>query len=129
MGVERKVLFRRRVCHSAAVTMVLAEIRRPRYHRLCPFVSTIGWVIVAWQCAEIWTITVLSMLKYTFVTLTFFPFALRRKVPGRTSLISISPEELARSVQPERHVSPVFWCPCGGSDDFAGDGAVLSSWI
>ena len=50
-------------------------------------------------------------------------------MPGRTSLICIPPEELARSVHPERHVCPVFKCPCGGSDDLAGDGAVLSSWI
>jgi len=110
--------------------MVLAEFLRLRCDRLCTFVSTIGWVIVAWQCAEIWTITVLSLLKYMFVTLTFLPFALMRKVPGRTSLICIPPEELAKSVHPEKHVCPVFWCPCGGAnDDFAVDGAVLSSWI
>jgi len=123
------MLCRQRVYHTTAVTMVLAEIRRPRHHRPCPFVSTIGWVIVAWQCAEIWTITVLSLLKYTFVTLTFWPFALKRKVPGRTSLICIPLEELARRVHPERHVCPVFKCPCGGSDNLAGDRAVLSSWI
>jgi len=44
---------------SFAVNMVLAELRRARFLRPGLFASTMGWVIVAWQCAEIWTITVL----------------------------------------------------------------------
>jgi len=88
--------------------MVLADI--PQFGCICPapFLSSIGWVIDAWQCSEIWIITELSTLKYTFVTLTFLSFALMRKVPGRTSLICIPPEGLVRSVHPERHVCPVL---------------------
>jgi len=122
------VSFCRRVCHSAAVIIDLAECRRLRCVRPCTFVSNSGWVIVAWQCAEIWTITLLSLLKYTFVTLTFFPFALMRRVPGRTSRMGIPPEGLAKSVQPDRHV-PVCRSPCGGVEGFVVCGAVWSDWI
>ena len=46
-------------------------------------------------------------------------------MPGRTSLICIPPELLARSVQPEIHVCPVVGCPGGGSLFLVGDGAAL----
>ena len=114
---------------SFAVNMVLAELRRARFLRPGLFASTMGWVIVAWQCAEIWTITVLSLLKYTFVTITSLPLALRRRVPGRTSLICIPPERLAKSEHPERHVCPVFGCPDGSSKFLTGGRAVFSRWI
>ena len=45
--------------------------------------------MVVWQFSEIWTITAFSRLKYTFVTITSLPLALRRRMPGRISLISI----------------------------------------
>jgi len=106
---------------------------------ICP-IGHIGWAQVniatailgcwgrtrPWQCAEIWTMTVHSLLKYTFVTITSFPFALRRRVPGRTSLICIPPERLAKSVHPEIHVCPVFDCPGGGTKFLARKRAVLS---
>ena len=60
------------------------------------------------------------------VTLTQFPFALMRKVPGHISLISIPPEGLARSVHPERHVCPVLWFPGSGTVGGAVGRAVLS---
>ena len=78
-------------------------------------------MFVVWQCSEIWTIIALSLLKYTFVTITTLPLALRRGVPGRTSLIGIPPEGLAKSVQPEIHVCAVGGC--SGDDLFlAGEG-------
>jgi len=88
------------------------------------FESSIGWVIDAWQCLEIWTITELSTLKYTFVTFTCFPFALMWRVPGRTYLICIPPEGLIKSVHLERYVCPVLRFPGG-----AVGRAVLSGWI
>jgi len=71
---------------------------------------------------------VLSLLKYTFVTLTCFPLALIRRVPGRTSFMGIPPEELANSVQPDRHV-PALGSPCGGVRGIDAGGAVWPSWI
>ena len=91
------------------------------------FVSSIGWVIHAWQCLEIWTITELSTLKYTFVTFTCFPFLLMRRVPGRTSLICIPPEGLAKSVHPERHVCPVLRFPGGAVGRAVLSGCIWSS--
>ena len=51
------------------------------------------------------------------------------RVPGRTSLICIPQERMAKSVQPEIHVCPVVGCPGGGSLLFAGDRAAFSLWI
>ena len=63
------------------------------------------------------------------MTFTSLPLALRRRVPGRTSLICIPPERLAKSVQPEIHVCPMVGCPGGGTLLFAGDRAAFSLWI
>jgi len=93
--------------------MVLPGGFRVCYVRPARFVSSIGRVIDAWQCLEIWTITELSTLKYTFVTFTCFPFLLMRRVLGHTSVICIPPEGLANSVHPERHVCPVLRVPGG----------------
>ena len=82
---------------------------------------------LAWQLAEIWTITELSRLKYAFVTLTGFPFALIRRVPGRTSRMGIPPETLANSVQPDRHVPALSGVK--GVDGADTGGAVWPSWI
>ena len=67
--------------------------------------------MVVWQFFEIWTITAFSRLKYTFVTFTSLPLALRRRMPGRISRISILLGgwnlllgARAKSVHPEMHV-------------------------
>jgi len=70
-------------------------------------------------------------LKYTFVTLTGFPFPLIRRVPGCTSHMGIPPEKLANSMQPDRHV-PALGSSCGGVKGIDGvdtSGAVWPSWI
>ena len=100
------------------------------------YVSTKGWGIVVWQCSEIWTITAFSLLKYTFVTITSLPFALRRRVPGRTSLISIPPGGWGlllgarpKSVQPEMHVCDEEGCSSGNVLLSAVGRAAFSFWI
>jgi len=117
----------RREYHSAAVITTLGKCCRFRCLCSCVFVSISGWVIVVWQLAEIWTITELSLLKYTFVTLTGFPFALMRRVPGRTSRMGIPPEALANSVQPDRHV-PALGSPCSGVKGVDGVGTGGATW-
>ena len=50
-------------------------------------------------------------------------------MPGRTSLIGIPPEGLAKSVQPEIHVCAVVGCPGDDNLLFAGEGVAFSFWI
>ena len=61
-GGKRYLSLCRRAYHSAAVVTI--ELRDwLRFFRLEGLVSIIGWVRVAWQLAEIRTITELSLLK------------------------------------------------------------------
>ena len=50
-------------------------------------------------------------------------------MPGRTSLIGIPPEGLAKSVQPEIHVCAMVGCPGDDNLLFAGEGVAFSFWI
>jgi len=113
--------------------MVVVGLLRSRFPCFGLCVSTKGGVIVVWQCSEIWTITALSLLKYTFVTITSLPLALRRRMPGRTSLISIPLGGWSfllgarlKSVQPEMHDCAEGGCFNGNVSNSAIGGATMS---
>jgi hypothetical protein len=89
--------------------------------------------MVVWQFSEIWTIAEVSRLKYTFVTFTSLPLALRRRMPGRISRIRILlggwPLLLGarlKSVQPEMHDCAERGCFSGDVADSAIGGATVS---
>jgi len=89
--------------------------------------------MVVWQFSEIWTMTAFSRLKYTFVTITSLPLALRRRMPGRISLISILLGgwnlllgARLKSVHPEMHVCAEGGCFNGNVSNSAIGGAAMS---
>jgi hypothetical protein len=89
--------------------------------------------MVVWQFSEIWTMTAFSRLKYTFVTITSLPLALRRRMPGRISRISILLEDWdlllgarLKSVHPEMQVCAEGICFDGNISISAIGGATMS---
>ena len=89
--------------------------------------------MVVWQFSEIWTIAEVSRLKYTFVTFTSLPLALRRRMPGRISRIRILlggwPLLLGarlKSVHPEMHDCAEGGCCNGNVSVSAIGGATVS---